>query len=172
MRIYESMPLSGHRKIVFVVALFISGMMLGVAVYAAWTQTHTININGSTPVVPSYASNPSFALTAGVTNGVAQASAGFTTGSAGSGTIAFTNSTTNIMSMTLVLIPAPSGFSCPATAPSQSQPAPVMAGGSTGSPSVPFSLPAGTAYTYCLYYSSGPVTPTGKIVVVYTGTSP
>jgi hypothetical protein len=164
--------ISGHRKIFFLTALFTSGMMLGVAVYAAWTQTHTININGSTPVVPAYATNPSFAMTAGVTNGVAQASTGFQTGSAGSGTIAFTNTTTSVNSMTLVLIAAPGGFSCPTSAPSQSLAAPVMVGGTTGSTSVSFSLPAGTAYTYCLYYSSGLVTPTGKLTVVYTGTSP
>jgi hypothetical protein len=166
------MRISVHRSTLFFTALFISGMMLGVAVYAAWTQTHTINFNGSAPVVPAYASNPNFALTAGVTNGVAQASTGFQTGSAGSGTIAFTNSTTNVIGMTLVLIPAPSGFSCPSTTPSQSASAPVMVGGSTGSAPVSFNLPAGTAYTYCLYYSSGLVTPSGKITVVYTGTSP
>jgi hypothetical protein len=164
--------LSGHRKIFFLIALFTSGMMLGVAVYAAWTQTHTININGSTPVVPAYATNPSLALTAGVTNGVAQASTGFQTGSAGSGTIAFTNSTTNVNSMTLVLIPAPGSFTCPTTVPTQSLSAPVMTGGPTGSAPVSFNLPAGTAYTYCIYYSSGPVTPTGKITVIYTGTNP
>jgi hypothetical protein len=166
------MRISGHRRIFFFIALFISGMMLGVAVYAAWTQSHTININGSTPVVPAYASNPSFALTASVTNGVAQASTGFQTGSAGAGTIAFTNSTTNVIGMTLVLMPAPSGFTCPGTVPGQSLAAPVMSGGTSGSAPVSFSLPAGTAYTYCLYYSSNTVTPTGKITVVYTGTSP
>jgi hypothetical protein len=166
------MRISGHRSVFFLAALFISGIMLGVAVYAAWTQTHTISINGSTPVVPAYATNPSFALTALVTNGVAQASTGFQTGSAGSGTIAFTNTTTNVNSMSLVLIPAPGSFTCPTTVPTQSQSAPVMTGGPTGSTSVSFNLPAGTAYTYCLYYSSGPTMPTGNIKVIYTGTSP
>ncbi len=152
-----------------IVGLFVAGLMIGVVVYAAWTQTHTININGLGPVVPAYVTNPSFSLTAGVTNGVAQSSLGFTTGQAGSGTVAFTNSTTGITSMTLVLL---NSGSCPSTAPAQSATAPVMVGSATGSTPVPFSLPAGTAYTYCLYYSSDPTTPTGHISVVYTGTNP
>ncbi len=149
-----------------VLILVISIAFLAYAGYASWTAQHTVTISSGTATLP-----PTLTLSATFTPGVtgfAQGSPGFTTGAASTGSVQFTNSTSEIKSVNVAILHA---TSCPSTQPTATPTEPVLIGGPTGSSAIGFSFPSGTGYIYCFYYSAG-IRPSGTITVTYSGTTP
>lgn len=148
------------------VLILVISTALAFAAYASWTAQHTATITSGAAAVP-----PTLTLSATFTPGVtgfAQGSPGFTTGAASTGSVQFTNSTSDIRSVNVGILHA---TSCPSTQPTATAAEPVLIGGLTGSSATGFNFPAGTGYIYCFYYSAGAV-PGGTITVRYSGTTP